>query len=94
MDWLVYLLIALLMLVLSLLFSMSKRNFYKLLADILYKQHNGELYLKEINSFKGKVFLNKKTRLFMSIDGYLLNNDINETINIFHELEEIGRAHV
>ncbi len=57
------------------------------MSTILYHDNNPELYLKKLDGVLGKIFLNKKTRLFRKIDAYAMKNDSVSVIDTFKELE-------
>lgn len=83
----IYLVIAIIFALIFILFSKLKKNFIIKMSKILYADNNPDMFIKELGSFKGKLFINKKTRLFRLIDAYALKQDSDSVVKIFKELE-------
>lgn len=79
---------ALLMVVLSVIHSKLRKSFLARLSHSLYVEMDGNAYLNTLNSLQAKLFMRQKTRLFMSVDGYLLNNDLAKAIEVLQKLEK------
>lgn len=86
-QFIYYVLIGVLCAVFYVILQMTYRKFLMRLSSELYEQHNPELFLKSLNSGMGKLFMSSKTRLFMSIDAYLLLKDEQKVESIIEELE-------
>lgn len=84
---LLWVLIAVGLLGLSLIQTKGRKSFLKKLSVLLYKEMNGDAFLALLNSFSGKLYMNAKTRLFMSVDGHLLKNDSASAIQALQLLE-------
>lgn len=87
MNWMLYGTLALACVGLSYGKIKMRESFLKELSVILYKNFDANAYLSKLESFKAKWLLDHKTRLFMSVEGYLLKNQIDQVIKIFKEME-------
>ena len=88
-SWLLYIIIAVLIILVFVLFSLFKKNYIKDMSKTLYVNTNPDLYLKRLDNIEGKIFLNKKVRLFRKIDAYAMKNDKENVIKTFKELESL-----
>lgn len=88
-SWLMYLIIAVVIVLVFVIFSLLKKNYIKDMSKTLYADANPDLYLKRLDNIEGKIFLNKKVRLFRKIDAFAMKNDKENVINIFKELESL-----
>lgn len=70
------------------MYQRNYRNFLIQLSIILYQKHDPDTYLKVLNSWKGSLFMNAKTRKLMSLDAYIFQKDKTSVIALFQELEE------
>lgn len=88
-PWAIYVSITVICVLVFVSFSVFKKNYIKDMSKTLYADTNPDLYLKRIDNIEGKIFLNKKVRLFRKIDAYAMKNDKNNVINTFKELESL-----
>lgn len=88
-SWLLYIIIAVLIILVFVLFSLFKKNYIKDMSKTLYVNTNPDLYLKRLDNIEGKIFLNKKVRLFRKIDAFAMKEDKKSVINTFKELESL-----
>ncbi len=71
------------------LFSQLKKKYIKDMSKTLYADQNVDRYLERLDNIEGKIFLNKKVRLFRKIDAYAMKNDNQNVVNTFKELEKL-----
>lgn len=83
----IYIIIAIIFALIFIIFSKLKKNYIMNMSKILYVDNNPDLFINKLESIQGKIFINKKTRLFRLIDAYALKQDINLVIKVFKELE-------
>lgn len=88
-PWMIYVSIAVVMIIIFVTFSSLKKKFIKDMSKTLYADGNADEYLRRLDNLEGKIFLNKKVRLFRKIDGYAMKNDSNGVVETFKELETL-----
>jgi len=88
-QWPLYVGITVAFVMIYLLFGKFKKDFIKMMSTLLYANNDADTYLQKLNSFEGKLYLNKNTRLFRMIDGYALKNDKESIKNTFKQLENL-----
>ncbi len=60
----------------------------KKMSELLYKDNNGEAYLKHLNDAACKIIFSKQLRTMMSIDAYIAIGDVETVENVFEQLKE------
>lgn len=88
-SWTIYIIIAVLFTLIFIFFSNYKKNFIKMMSEILYRKNDPDAFIDKINSFEGKILINKKIRLFRLIDAYAIKQDKDKVISTFKELESL-----
>ena len=88
-NWYIYVAIAVIFFLIFILFSQLKKKFIKDMSKMLYADQNVDTYLQRLDNIEGKIFLNKKVRLFRKIDAYAMKNDNDGVVNTFKELETL-----
>ena len=78
------LLIAILISTIMSLIQRLRQGYIQKLSSILYVDHNPDLYLKEMYSLSGRIFLNDRDRQLLSIDALLVQNDIETSLFLHH----------
>ncbi len=86
-QFIVYALVGVLLILIIVVMQVNSRKFLQDLAILLYEKKDARTYLKKIDSFEGKIFLNSKKRLFNSIDAYIMLNEKHKVEEIFRTLE-------
>lgn len=87
MDFWIYILIGLVLIVIIIMQQLSVKKYLKDLSSLLYEKQDGKAYLDKLNSFQGKLSMSGNKRLFMAIDGYALMDDTASIEKAFKELE-------
>lgn len=88
-NWMIYVSITVVCILFFVSFSIFKKKYIKEMSKTLYADNNPDLYLKRLDNIEGKIFVNKKMRLFRKIDAYAMKNDKDNILNIFKELESL-----
>lgn len=89
MPWYIYVSIAVIFFLIFILFSQLKKKYIKDMSKTLYAEQNVDVYLQRLDNIEGKIFLNKKVRLFRKIDAYAMKDDVDAIVNTFKELETL-----
>lgn len=84
-----YILLGVFLLILILILQVNSKKYYQDLADLLYNKKDPHSFLKKLDSRAGKFFIDKKKRLFTSIDAYIMMNDKKKVKDIFTQLENM-----
>ncbi|MGL5978478.1 MAG: hypothetical protein ACRCZJ_05755 [Erysipelotrichaceae bacterium] len=87
MEWIYYGIVVVLITMATILMAKLRKKFIAEVATILYQKQDGEAYLKQLQGWKAKIFIDRKMRMFMMVDGYLLNNELQAVTSLFQELE-------
>lgn len=83
------LLISILITTIMSLVQRLRQDFLKKLSLILYEEQNPDYYLKELNSFAGKLFMSKRDRMLLSVDALMLKKEYSAVTEIFKALDSL-----
>lgn len=88
-NYIPYIVVAIIFVLMCVFFDSRKKKYIKGMSKTLYADTNPDLYLERLDNVEGKIFLNKKVRLFRKIDAYAMKNDKENVIKTFKELESL-----
>ncbi len=86
MDWKLFGLLCGIGIVLYILYLFYSQREFAYLSILLYRQGDGDAYLKELDTVRAKLFFSRKIRLLMSIDAYMLKEDQAALEKIFAQV--------
>lgn len=85
MNWTIFWIILIIGIILFVAWMFYSQREVAYLSILLYRQGNADEYLKELNTFQGKLFFNKRLRTLMSIDAWMLKNNQEELAKAFDD---------
>lgn len=88
-TWMIYVAVAVVMMLIFVVFSLLKKKYIKDMSKVLYVDNDVDTYLNRLDNIEGKIFLNKKVRLFRKIDGFAIKNDVQGVVDTFKQLESL-----
>lgn len=88
-TWMIYVAVAVVMMLIFVIFSLLKKKYIKDMSKVLYVDNDVDTYLNRLDNIEGKIFLNKKVRLFRKIDGFAIKNDVQGVVDTFKQLESL-----
>lgn len=83
-----YLLLAVLLVVLWLVYQKMSANFSKALAKKLYIEKQPEAFIQTLDSFPARIYLSSKKRLFLKLEAYMLLGQQDKIMETFERLTQ------
>ncbi len=83
MNWTIFWIILIVGVILFVAWMFYSQREIAYLSILLYRQGNADAYLKELDTFQGKLFFNKRLRSLMSIDAWMMKEDAQKLDEAF-----------
>lgn len=75
MNWTIFWIILIIGVILYVAWMFYSQREVAYLSILLYRNGDADAYLKELDTFQGKLYFNKRLRMLMSIDAWIIKDD-------------------